>query len=30
VANDEEGINTMRELGKNMAWLMKSISIPIE
>ncbi len=27
VANDVEGINTMRELGKNMAWLMKRIAV---
>ncbi len=26
VAGDEEGLNTMRVLGKNMAWLMKKIS----
>jgi len=25
VANDEEGIRTMRNLGKNMAWLLKKI-----
>lgn len=25
VLNDEEGINTMRTLGKNMAWLMKKL-----
>ena len=26
VANDQEGLNTMRVLGKNMAWLMKKIN----
>ncbi|MEJ2034250.1 MAG: flavodoxin family protein [Deltaproteobacteria bacterium] len=25
VANDEEGVRTMRDLGRNMAWLMKKI-----
>jgi hypothetical protein len=27
VTNDEEGIKTMRELGKNMAWLMKRTAV---
>jgi multimeric flavodoxin WrbA len=26
VANDEEGVNTMRNLGRNMAWLLKKIA----
>lgn len=26
VANDEEGVNTMRNLGRNMAWLLKKIN----
>lgn len=26
VANDEEGVNTMRVLGQNMAWLLKKIN----
>jgi multimeric flavodoxin WrbA len=26
VENDEEGINTMKTLGKNMAWLMKKVN----
>jgi multimeric flavodoxin WrbA len=25
VANDEEGVNTMRNLGRNMAWFLKKI-----
>jgi multimeric flavodoxin WrbA len=25
VVNDEEGVNTMRNLGRNMAWLLKKI-----
>ena len=26
VANDEEGVNTMRNLGRNMAWLLQKIN----
>jgi multimeric flavodoxin WrbA len=26
VANDQEGLNTMSVLGKNMAWLLKKIN----
>jgi hypothetical protein len=28
VAGDAEGVQTMKDLGKNMAWLMKKIGKP--
>ena len=30
VEKDEEGLKTMDDLGKNMAWLLKKIALPVE